>query len=313
MVKARYILLGPQRLEPTVRPALEHLTDSPGRIAIVTAGWEERESEDEELVRHLDGDVINLRLQERAEDVFHRDAELLSAMHRRFDGLSRLRDLYRLRLDHALEAARELLRMEGDDPLLEEERNAAIATVQRLDAHHMERSTAFQEAFDEDHRPAEREPLARHRKELDGILEQCSVLCIAGGHVGILLNRLRLFGLDRWVERLPVIAWSAGAMALSERIVLFHDSPPQGRVNAEVLEAGLGVLPRIVPLPHAKRRLLLDDPIRVGLFARRFGPRLCAALDEGSRIDWTEDAWVGETGTRRLCEDGTLAEVGRWS
>jgi hypothetical protein len=46
--------------------------------------------------------------------------------------------------------------------------------------------------------------------------------------VAVLVNRLRLFGLGDLVADKTVFAWSAGAMAVSERVVLFHDDPPQG-------------------------------------------------------------------------------------
>ena len=313
MVASPLLVLGPQRLRPTVRPALESIDAAGGRIAIVTAGWEEREGEDGELVDHLSGDVVNLHLHERAEDVFHHDPDLFEALRYRYDRRRKLRDIYRLRLDHALEAVRELMRMEGHDELLEEEREAALEAVRRLDAHHLEHTRELQLAFDQEHRPAERDAVARHRGEIEAVLSDCSVICVAGGHVGILLNRLRLFGLAPRARELTVVAWSAGAMALSDRVVLFHDTPPQGRVNAEVFEEGLGIFPRLVPLPHARHRLLLDDPGRVGLFARRFGPDLCAALDEGSRLDWQDDVWWGKDGTRQLCADGSVVEVERWS
>jgi hypothetical protein len=311
--RASAIVLGPQRLQPTLIHAVRSLVEG-GRIATVTAGWEEREDEDQELVAHLATDVVNLRLHERAEDVFHRDREFFTAQRAHYDRLRRLRDLYRLRLDHALEAARELLATHHEDEeLLAEERAEALATVRQLDSHHLERTREFQRAFDEEHGTAERGAVAAHRREIDAILSGCACLCIAGGHVAVLVNRLRLFGIEPWARRMPLVAWSAGAMALSERIVLFHDSPPWGRVNAEVMEAGLGVFPRLVPLPHAKRRLRTDDRVRVALFSQRFGPELCVALDEGSRLDRVGDAWLGSGGARELLPDGTLKEVGRWS
>jgi hypothetical protein len=309
-------MLGPQRLQPTLRSAVSSLIDDGrgGRIATVTAGWEEREDEDQELEAHLATDVVNLRLHERTEDVFHRDREYFAAQRGYYDRLRKLRDLYRLRLDHALEAARELYSLQHEDEqLLGAERREALATVRQMDAHHLERMRELRLAFDEQHRTYERSAVVKHRRELDAILSDCACLCVAGGHVGVLLNRLRLFGIESWARRMPLVAWSAGAMALSERIVLFHDTPPWGRVNAEVMEEGLGVFPSIVPLPHAKRRLLLDDPVRVALFALRFGPALCAALNEGSRLDRVGDAWVGSGGARELRPDGTIQEVGRWS
>jgi hypothetical protein len=123
-------------------------------------------------------------------------------------------------------------------------------------------------------------------------------------------DRLRLFDVLGLLGDRPVIAWSAGAMALAERIVLFHDDPPQGSSHAEVMEAGLGLVPGVVALPHAAKRLDVGDPLRVQLMSRRFAPAICVLLDVGSRIDWRDSRWRGELGTRRLTEDGTVADVG---
>jgi hypothetical protein len=107
----------------------------------------------------------------------------------------------------------------------------------------------------------------------------------------------------------PVIAWSAGAMALCERIVLFHDTPPQGSACAEVMEAGFGAVPDLVALPHARMRLDVGDERNVQLWARRFAPALCALLDDGARLDWNGARWSARRDTRRLSEDGWVVEV----
>jgi hypothetical protein len=79
-------------------------------------------------------------------------------------------------------------------------------------------------------------------------------------------------------------------MTLAERVVLFHDHPPQGAGHAEVLDVGFGVLDAglagapLLPLPHAARRLRLGDRQRVGLFARRFAPLVPVTLDPGARL-----------------------------
>ena len=99
-------------------------------------------------------------------------------------------------------------------------------------------------------------------------------------------------------------------MALSERVVVFHDSPPHGAGDAEVLEAGLGLHRGVVALPHASKRLHLHDRLRVGLFARRFAPAACVALDPLTRIVWDGVRWKGIPGTRRLAAAGDLLEVG---
>jgi hypothetical protein len=105
-----------------------------------------------------------------------------------------------------------------------------------------------------------------------------------------------------------LIAWSAGAMALSERVVLFHDNPPQGAGNAEILDIGLGYFRGILPLPHARRRLHLDDAGRVILLAQRFQDAHCVALDEGSRLDAVSKGWRIFPRTRLLGYDGQVHE-----
>jgi hypothetical protein len=107
---------------------------------------------------------------------------------------------------------------------------------------------------------------------------------------------------------MPIFAWSAGAMVLGERVVLFHDHPPQGEGFAEVLESGLGLYRGLIPLPHSRRRLRLSDRVRVSLLARRFPGFRCLAMDEGSRIHWDGVRWSGARG-RWLEPSGTVETV----
>ena len=51
--------------------------------------------------------------------------------------------------------------------------------------------------------------------------------------MGVLAHTLHLFDVAATATS-PVIAWSAGAMALTDRIVLFHDRSPQGPGHPEV-------------------------------------------------------------------------------
>jgi hypothetical protein len=64
-----------------------------------------------------------------------------------------------------------------------------------------------------------------------------------------------------------------------------------------------------VPLPHARRRLRLDDRERVSRTATRFAPDLCVALDDGSGIEWMGSRWASWPGTRLLREDGAVTEM----
>ena len=303
------VLLGPQRLNPTVGRVLDDL-DLPGPVATVTAGWQEREAEVEELAEALGEAVVNLRLYERAEATFDADAELAAAYRRRQEQLRRLQQVYRLRLDPTLAAARLMLAFEGESWLVGPERKRAIAAVRRLDNQHLGRIRRVHADFEAEIEPLERPAVRRQRAELAELLSGVGTLAIAGGHVAVLLNRLRLFGILELAAGLPVIAWSAGAMALGERIVLFHDHPPQGAGNAEILEHGLGLMDDVVPLPHARRRLDLADRQRISLFARRFAPARCVALDDGSRL--VRDAagdWTAGTGTHRLTPRGKVRQL----
>ena len=288
------VLLGPQRFQPTLRDVVDALGIE-GRIAAVTAGWQEREGEDAELSDHLGGRIVNLRLHGRGEEVFAAEPALFARLRRRQERLKKLQALYRLRLDPQLEAVRKLQERNGDGELLEAEREHAIGLVRALDEHHLERVRAVHRDGDAPwpapaEGPGRYEELERHRAEIAEVLAGCSALAIAGGHVAVLLNRLRLFRVLEQAPGLPLFAWSAGAMALAERVVLFHDHPPQGAGHAEVLDVGLGVLTAdlagapLLPLPHAARRLRLGDRERVGVFARRSAPLVPVTLDPGARL-----------------------------
>ncbi|MBL8863815.1 MAG: hypothetical protein JNK02_17630 [Planctomycetes bacterium] len=312
MHSGRVVLLGPQRLHRTLSSAVESLRVH-GMVAAVTAGWEEREGEDQEMREHLGGRTVNLKIWERAEDVMTRDPELSRALRERHDRLREQHALYRLRLDFAVEAARELMRREptpGREEMLEAERAAAIEAVRELDEFHLRRVSLIHREFEAEWRPTEREVVARHRHELAQIVESCECVCVAGGHVVVLLHRLRLFDLLPLLAHRPLVAWSAGAMALGERVVLFHDSPPQGQGAAELHEEGLGAYSGVLPFPHAKKRLRLHDRRRIAFLARRFAPDRCLALDPLTRADWDGRRWHGEPGTLRLHEEGMLVQAG---
>ncbi len=305
--KAPVALLGPQRFSPTVRDTLQELRVD-GPVACITAGWEERELEDEELSEHLGYEARNLRLFWRTEEVFQRDPQLKESLLARHDKLRGLQKRHRLRLSHALEAARSLMREEGNDDLLEPERVSAIEQIQELDRHHVGRVQEIHQQFSESLSAGQHGSVQQEREDLARSMDGVGALLIAGGHVVVLLNRLRLFDVLGLASDLPIVAWSAGAMALSERIVLFHDRPPQGAGDPEILETGLGLCPGIVPLPHAQKRLQLDDPIRVSLFARRFAPAQCITLDNESKLCWNGQDWVASPQTKKLNHDGQVQE-----
>ena len=67
-------LLGPQFREPNLAPVLAEL-DLAGPLVSVTAGWQEREGEIDELAAHLGREVTDLGLYARTEHVFAEDRQ----------------------------------------------------------------------------------------------------------------------------------------------------------------------------------------------------------------------------------------------
>src|ERR1700761_4371611 len=97
------VLLGAQRFDPTLGEAVDEL-EIKGKIATITAGWQEREEEDDDLREHLGGRTGHLRLRARAEEAFREDSELMEAHRERQTILRHRQDFYRIRMEHALDA-----------------------------------------------------------------------------------------------------------------------------------------------------------------------------------------------------------------
>lgn len=306
-MSGRLALLGPQRHAPTLGATLASLAVPPeAPVATVTAGWQEREPDDAELDAHLGGRSVNLVLYRRVAEIYERDRELEAAVHARQETLRRLQTLYRVRLDAAVGACHALAAMPGEDAPLVAEREAAIEALRDLDRRHLARVRDVHAEFESRWRPGEREAVAQARSSVARILGGVAALAIAGGHVAVLLNRLRLLDVGTGARSMNVVAWSAGAMALSPTVVLFHDDPPHGPGHPEALEVGLGLAPDIVPLPHARHRLRLDDAHRVSVTAQRFRPSACVPMDDNARVDWDGSRWTPAPGTRLLGGDGAV-------
>lgn len=165
-----------------------------------------------------------------------------------------------------------------------EARARAIEDVRRIDAEHVARLDEHNAEFIARWAPHERDIVARHRVEVARGLDESGALTIAGGHVAVLVGLLHLFALDP-PRRLPIIAWSAGAMALTEQVVIYHDRTVQGPSDAEIYGRGIGVVLGTVAVPHARDRLLLNDTDRMAVLSARFAPATCVLLHPGTRLD----------------------------
>ncbi len=279
----KQILLGPQSPTANIRQSVEEM-EVDGPVVAITAGWRDSESEIDELQSEIGRPVENLMIYQRAEEVFAHEPELHALNRERQDKLQEQQRLYRIRLAPTMSAARKLMSTRSEPELLRREQQSAISQVRALDRHHLRRIMIIHHEFDS-RRALIQAPLAVEQREaVQRQLSQAGLVLIAGGHVAVLLNRIRLFQLDKWLAKKPLIAWSAGAMAMSDRIVLFHHNAPQGRRDAEVLDAGLGIVPGLVLLPDAKNRLDRKNRTRMALFSHRFAPAACCTLENGSVV-----------------------------
>lgn len=306
---SKIIVLGAQRFDPSLRAAVDTLGVK-GRIAMITAGWQEREPEDDELAEHLGGHVINLRLHARADEVFKEDHVFRDAHRDRQEALRHRQDFYRVRLEHALEAERVIRHRAVPAKILAEQAEESAWAIREIDEWHLRACGEIRAAFEEKWKPLTRKPIARNHEEIGALLAECALVAIAGGQVATLLNRLQLFDLATLIGERPIAAWCAGAMALSDAVVLFHDDPPQGPGATEVLDAGLGLLPGLVPLPQPEQRLHLDDRERVERMVRRFQPARCIALPARSWCVWNAGELESPHGVVELHEDGKTKTMG---
>ncbi len=299
-------LLGPQR-RPTVNQVLPAL-DPDAPIATVTAGWQEREPDDDELDALLGGRSVNLALYGRWLDVRERDPEFAAAELEHRIAVDELRSLHLVQLEAALGALDAVTQRKGERPAaVEAALSDADAVVRLLDDRHLARVAEANASFTSACPAAERPVVAGHREVVRRILDQAGAFVVAGGHVGAILQTMQLFGVAPFVPP-AVVAWSAGAMALTDRVVLFHERTAQGPTPTEVYDYGLSLIPGVVLLPHARRRLRVDDPAHMAVLVRRLAPARCVVLDDGSRLDMRPDGELPPD-ARVIGADGRISSL----
>lgn len=320
-------LLGPQRKVAAARAAVAELMPE-GPIATINAGWQERESDSAELADVLGGRMVNLELHRRWVEICAEDPAYEAAERRLADLLTAQQEVYALRLHHATAALRAVARRTEVPSVHATAVEDAIEAVRALDTWHLAAVADLRTAFYVDVRLGEHPGVLTHRAVIEDLLDGSRGLVVAGGHVGVLLHLLHVFGLSQILRggpvRGPVIAWSAGAMALSDRVVLFHDHfssaagdrsvlPAYARVvepdprPAELYAEGLGLYAGVLPFPHARRRLRFDDPAHLGQLAARLAPRRCLLLPDGARVDLVDGAPL-PAGARWLTTAGVTTD-----
>lgn len=300
-------LLGPQRRVAGARSAVAELVPD-GPVAAVNAGWLEREADTGELDDVLGGRLVNLELHQRWQTLREDDPDFDASQLRLSNALTELRTAYRLRLSQALAAVAAVRRQVRDEGLREAADADGVEAIRALDAWNLRCGQQIRGDAAAEVRASNSDALARHREDVGRLLGDSAGLVVTGGHVAILLHLLQLFGIADQLRDstigFPVIAWSAGAMALAERVVLFHDHPPYGARPAEVYAVGIAAYTGVVPLPHARRRLRLDDHDHVGLMARRLAPGRGVVMNDGARLDLRDGQSLPDWAPR-------LSETGR--
>jgi hypothetical protein len=308
------VLLGPQRPRANCPAVLEEVAPGDGPVVVLRAGWRHDETEDEAVRRILGPHAAVLPLYGWFDVVDREVPEVHDAYRARQDALIAIKRLHRRRLNPALQAVRDL-RGQNGGAYAQDALRLAIEDLRRVDAQLLDANDEVHRAHPDLEEPWERFPIVqRLRDRAAEALAEARVVCIAGGHIAVLLNRLAFFGIDRLLRDrvaagMPVVAWSAGAMTMTDRIVLFYDDPPDGPAVPELLDRGFGLVHDVVVLPHARQRLDLDDPARVGLLATRLAPTPCLGLENGAWLVRTEGGWGnrGAPGSAvLLTEDGRV-------
>lgn len=276
------VLLGPQRFRQTAGVVATSLAPD-GPVATVTAGWRDRESDDAELHEVMGARTTNLHLFMRLGHVIRHDPTFARAAAAFNRSVEEANSLYRIRLQHATDSLYATLRQSVREDLVDSSLRAGLQSVRDIDAWYLWLLSELEGELWADGGVDSSDVVAAHRGDVDEIVGAASLLAIAGGHVSFLVRCLRLFAVAPAPE-LPVMGWSAGAMALTDLIVLYHDNGPEGVRPAEVWDRGIGRAPGIVAMPHARRRLQLDDPVRNQVLAHRFAPAQILLLDDGTQV-----------------------------
>lgn len=111
-------------------------------------------------------------------------------------------------------------------------------------------------------------------------------IILFGGHLDLLLDALRFFRLrDALAEALrrgtQIVAMSAGAMVLCERVIVYNDLAATRR-DFQLYDRGLALVRDIQLFPHCTERIQTDDPDNLAYLARRFRHHVCVGLNQRS-------------------------------
>lgn len=302
---ARITLLGPQR-RPRLKSVISGLGLAGAHFTTITAGWRDRESEDAVLVEELGGRTTNLRLWSLMQQLWEIDPELERADIERRAVLGEMQELYLIGLEQAAEALQRITRQAPRNPGVQEMAvQDAIDIMRQMDAAHLRRVEDLHREFYARWQPQHRDAVVTARFAVGRAIAATDAVVIPGGHVGVLIGALHVFNVAPALAALtedgsgvavstpqlhrPIIAWGAGAMALTERVLLFFDNSVVRPDVSEMLMRGLGLTRDVVALPSPKTRLDLRNQLRLRMLASRTYPAVPLLLDEHAEVTLDAD------------------------
>ena len=313
-MSAPVYILGPQSSTANLPQAIQRFAPD-GSLALISAGWRHGESEYDALTRDLKRPINLLPLYSWFDELGTIEPELSLRSKTRQQYIKTYKTAYRLQLHSALGLWTRMQELADQHPVVhQEDVRDALGFVRKIDERAIERLNQIRADFADLETPWKHPSVQPMYAQIKETLEQSAALLIAGGHVALLRNRMYFFGLHQLIQSFleagkPVFAWSAGAMAITNRIILYYDDPPFGKGVPEVLDNGIGNIPHLILLPHAKTRLRIKNRHRIQQFAQRFAPDICITLENGALLSW-KDNFMRNIGVKdssmRICQDGTL-------
>ncbi len=301
------VLLGQQRDVPRLQSVLERCNIS-GPVGLVSAGWEEDEDDDQWVRDAVDVPVINSQLYGLADQLFQQDPQVIELLRERQDRLRELREINELQTEHLCTVARELWRRLASHAGALVPLQQTFEQLRTVDDSYLEAITTIIVEYDQRIAPKERPSVLEYRHKVLERLQDCQALLIAGGHVGVLLNRLNLCRLFQHIQ-LPIIAWSGGAMALGERVYFYDQFLPHTKREVELSRRGMCLFSGAQLFPRASQRLQLHDSLELGILSRRMKSP-CLLLDEHSEMAWSENGELHAANVRYINE---LGETKEWT
>lgn len=297
------LLLGEQRERPRIQAALDRWGIA-GPVGLIAAGWEEDEFEDDWLRESVSNPVVNSKLYELADQLFAEDPEVLKLLRDRQDALRELREINQVQTDRLCETARELLRRDATQETVRQPLATSFRHLQEVDAEYLATVSDTIRSFDQKISPDTRASAISYRQKVLKRLAGCEAILIAGGHVGVLLNRLKLSRLLSHIS-LPVIAWSGGAMALGRQVYFFHQFIPHVTGEIELSRKGMGWFEGIQLFPRSAERLKLNDPVEMALLGRRV-PDPCLLMTDSSELEWVGSKLIRVEGVKTILPRGQV-------